>query len=32
MLNWWLVYILDEDDNEKVKGKIYGLNIVLFKY
>lgn len=32
MSNWWLAHILDEDDNEKAKGKTYGLNIVSFKY
>ena len=32
MSSWWLAHILDEDDNEKTKGKTFNINIVPFKY
>lgn len=32
MSNWWLAHILDEDDNEKTKGKTYSLNVFSFNY
>ncbi|KAL9987285.1 hypothetical protein ACROYT_G001567 [Oculina patagonica] len=28
----WLAHILDEDDNERLKGKTYSFNIVQFEY
>ena len=32
MSRWWFAHILDEDDNEKAKGKTYSLNVVQFEY
>ena len=29
---WWLAYILDTDDSERLMGKTYSMNIVSFEY